>query len=267
MTDIPVWLCTDEDYTPLKDNNAFVKKSIKAIMSVLSKIKRVNNKKANEVNTSLRLFGVFLAIVLTSLSRNYVFTYLMISLCVLRGAFMPGEKIKSWFKILLPALLFSAIILIPAVFLGSPKTLLTILGKIFVAVSLVSILNLTSSPNEIISSLKRFHIPDLVIYVFDITIKYIYILGTVCLNMLLALKIRSIGKNKTKSASASGILGSVFLKSSDYATMTSKAMECRGFNGEYIVTKKGRGFTKNDCLFSLLCVIICVAFVYLEVFV
>lgn len=266
MTNIPDWMCNEESYTPQKDRSSFVSKSIKSVMQVLSTFKRNNDlKKAKEVNASLRLLAMLLFIVFTSVSRNFSFVLFMIAFVIIRFAFMSGDKIKSWIKLLIPVILFSFLLLLPSVFLGNPKTPLTIIGKIFVCVSMVSIVNLTTSFNDITYSLKRFHIPDVVIFIFDITIKYIYILGEVCLDMLNALKIRSIGKNNSKSTSASGILGTVFLKANDYATQTQKAMECRGFSGEYVAPKKKQSISKYDCLFLFLCAVIIAVFVYLEV--
>lgn len=266
MTNIPNWLCDDEHYQPQRDRATFIDKSAKSIMRVLSKIKGNNyNKKAKEANTSLRLFGMLIAIVLTSVSRNFSFALFMLAFVIIRFAFLNGEIIKSWLKTVIPVSALSSLILLPSVFLGNPKTLITIVTKIFVCVSLVSMVNLTTSFNDITSALKRFHIPDVVIFTFDITIKYIIILSDVCLNMLNALKIRSIGKNKDKSTSVSGILGTVFVKANEYADATNKAMECRGFNGVYVVKKQKKRFSKYDCLLMLSCAIIILVFVYLEV--
>ncbi len=266
MTNIPDWLCSNEEYTPKKDSISFVDKSISSAMRVLSNFKRnTDNKRAKEVNTSLRLLVMLMAIVLTSLSRNFSFVIFMITFVVVRIAMLQGDSIKRWLKTILPVILFSLLILLPSAFLGNPKTPLTILGKIFVCVSLVSIVNLTSSFNDITSSLKRFRIPDIFIFTIDIALKYIYILGDVCVNMLHALKTRTIGKNKNKQTSASAILGTVFIKAKGYADDTSKAMECRGFSGVYSVKKSKIRFSKYDCLTIAVCVIIVVAFVYLEV--
>lgn len=266
MTNIPDWLCNDEHYEPQRDRASFIEKSTKSTMKILSTLKRNNdNSKAKEANTSLRLFGMLVAIIFTSVSRNFSFTLFMIAFVIIRMAFLNGESIKTWLKTVVPVALLSSLILLPSVFLGNPKTLLTIVSKIFVCVSLVSIVNLTTHFNDITSALKRFHIPDIVIFTFDITIKYILILSDVCLNMLKALKIRSIGKNKDKSTSVSGILGTVFIKANEYADATNKAMECRGFNGVYVTKKHSKGLSKYDCALLVMYAIIVLVFVYLEV--
>lgn len=265
MTNIPDWLCNDEHYEPKKDRASFIDKSTKSVMKVLSSVKGNNNKKAKKANTSLRLFGMLVAIILTSVSRNFSFTLFMIAFVIVRIALLNGDCIKSWLKTVIPVVLLSSLILLPSVFLGNPKTLITVVSKIFVCVSLVSIVNLTTAFNDITSALKRFHIPDVVIFTFDITIKYIIILSNICLDMLKALKIRSIGKNKEKDTSVSGILGNVFIKANEYADMTNKAMECRGFNGVYVIKKSAKRLSKYDLLLLVIYAIIALVFVYLEV--
>ena len=68
----------------------------------------------------------------------------------------------------------------------------------------------------------------------DITLKYIVLLGDVCLDMLTALKLRSVGKNREKGKSLSGVLGVTFLKSREMSEEMYGAMTCRGFEGEYV---------------------------------
>lgn len=264
--DIPKWLYSTEDYTPKKDNASFINKSIGSLIKVLSGFRRNSNTvKANEAYAPFRLFAMLMAIILTSVSKNFSFTILMITLVIVRIAFLNGETIRALLRLIFPSLIFSLLILLPSAFLGNPKTLLNILGKIFVCISMAGIFNQTTSYNDITSSLKRFHVPDIIIFTFDIAIKYIYILGEACVNMLLALKCRSIGKNRNKNEPVSGILGVLFLKAKNYADETSRAMECRGFNGEYLVKKEKHQITKYDFFTGLALLFISSAFIYLEV--
>lgn len=265
MTNIPDWLQSNENYSPKKDSTTFIDRSSSSLVSLLSSFKRNNNIRAREVNTSLRLFAMLVYIILTSVSRNFSFVILMLSAVIVRLAFLKGDQLRSWLKAILPVLLLSLLILIPSVFIGNPKTPLTILGKIFVSVSLVLIVNMTSSFNNITRSLKRFRVPDVVIFTFDLTIKYIMILGDVCANMLLALKIRSIGKNKDKRSSASGVLGTVFIKAKASADATMQAMECRGFSGEYVSRREKFKLTKFDFINIAALFGAVLSFVYLEV--
>ncbi|MCJ7690687.1 MAG: energy-coupling factor transporter transmembrane protein EcfT, partial [Clostridiaceae bacterium] len=67
---------------------------------------------------------------------------------------------------------------------------------------------------------------------------------------------RSVGKNKNKSTSASGIIGTMFIKSKEMAEDMYGAMECRGFTGEYKLHNKYK-FRLNDAL----CIIIDIGFI------
>lgn len=265
---IPSWLCEKQEYTPQSDNLTFAAKSTKALVKALSGFKRRGAEiKAKRASTPIRLFVAFAAILLTSLSKNFSFTFFMLAAVILRIAFLKAEKIKALLKVLFPCLILSLLILLPSAFLGNPKTPLNILSKIFVCISLVSVINLTSSFNEITLGLKSFHIPDIIIFTIDIAIKYIFILGDICVNMLTALKVRSIGKNSSKSTSASGILGTVFIKTKDCADDTAKAMECRGFCGEYPAADKKSRLSMYDFAALAALVAILIAYVYLEAFV
>jgi cobalt/nickel transport system permease protein len=74
--------------------------------------------------------------------------------------------------------------------------------------------------------------------VLDITLKYIYLLGEFSLNMLYSLKVRSIGKNENKYTALSGIAGTIFIRSVEMSQEMYSAMECRGFTGEYVRSRK-----------------------------
>ena len=75
----------------------------------------------------------------------------------------------------------------------------------------------TASWSEISLALSSIHIPDIFILVLDLAIKYISLLGGLVLDMLYALKLRSVGRNRDKTASLSGVAGTVFLKSKEAA--------------------------------------------------
>lgn len=263
--EIPSWLTVNEDYTPPKDKSGFITKSQKSVVAVMSKFK-VNSGvyKTKEANTSVRLFAVLLLIILTAVAKNYSFVLFMLGVTAVRVALLKADKIRALFKVIIPAMIISVIILLPAVFMGHPKTLLTVLGKVAVSTSLIMVVNLTAPFNSITSSLKSFHIPDVVIFTFDITIKYIFILSEICFEMLTALKIRSIGKNDNKKSSASGILGTVFIKAKQSGEETVKAMECRGFGGKYTVTRHEK-LKAKDFLYMLFVACVVGIFVYFEV--
>lgn len=262
---IPQWLTNDENYSPPKGNISFADNTKKSALRLLSHLKNdSNNLKAKEANTSLRLFAVFVMIVLCAISKNFIYVLFVMSLLLVKIATMKADKIREFIGVIIPVLLFSFIILLPSVFMGNPKTLLTILGKIFVCTGMVLVLNLTAPVGEITKALKLFYIPDIFIFTLNITIKYILQLGNICTEMLTALKIRSIGRAKDKKGEMSGIMGTLFIKSKNSAIDTAKAMECRGFDGKYPrqKIKKPKGI---DFVYGLIFIAVIGVFVYLEV--
>ena len=88
--------------------------------------------------------------------------------------------------------------------------------------------------------MRTFRIPSLFIFTLDITLKYISVLGEICVDILTSVGLRSVGKNPDKAKSFSGILGITFLKSSEMAEEMYAAMCCRGFTGEYQSKQKYR---------------------------
>jgi len=88
--------------------------------------------------------------------------------------------------------------------------------------------------------MKVIKLPDIFILVLDITIKYIFILGEYSINMLYALRLRSVGRNDRKHQSIPNLMGALFLKSKEMAELTYSAMECRGFDGRYLSSWKFR---------------------------
>jgi cobalt/nickel transport system permease protein len=91
--------------------------------------------------------------------------------------------------------------------------------------------------------------------------KYIVMLGDFTLNMLYALKLRSIGRNQSKYTALSGIAGTMFIKSKEMAEEMYYAMECRGFTGKYQVYAKTR-LTIIDYIYIIINIGMILMFVY-----
>lgn len=264
MTNIPGWMTQQENYTPSKDSEGFINRSLLSVMSVMSKFRMdaaASGRKAFFAAPT-KLCMVLLVIILASCSRNMMFTYCMIAVLLVRMCLLKGNQLMKVFSAALTAAAFSALVLLPAVFMGSPHTMLTVSIKVFLSVGLLSLLAATTPWNRITEGLRFFFVPDIMIFTIDITLKYIVILGDICLDMLNALKLRSVGRNRSKSNSMSGIIGFAFLKSRHMADEMSGAMICRGFDGEYNRGNR-RLFRATDSLAILLMALVIGLFVYL----
>ncbi len=262
---MPEWLLKEENYIPQADKNTFVNKSILSLLNILSRIRNHTGYSTEGLHVSavLKVAFIFLLIVLLSISRSFTFTIIVIVYLISLLSLMKAEQIIKILKVSLAIGLFTVILFMPAVLWGNYYSITVITPKVIASVMAVNILSYSTPWNSITNSLKFFCIPDIFILVLDITIKYIVLLGDFSLNMLYSLKLRSVGKNRSKYTSLSGIAGTMFIKSKEMAEDMYSAMECRGFTGEYRVIKKMR-FTFVDFMYIIINALIIFAFYYLN---
>jgi cobalt/nickel transport system permease protein len=260
---MPEWLLKEENYIPQADKDTFVNKSILSLLSILSRIRTHTgySTEGTHVSAVLKVAFTFLLIVLLSISRSFTFTIIVIVYLISLLSLMRADQIIKILKVSFVIGLFTVVLLMPAVFWGNYYSIIMITPKIFATVMAVNILSYSTPWNSITNALKTFFVPDIFILVLDITIKYIVLLGDFSLNMLYSLKLRSVGKNRNKYNSLSGIAGTMFIKSKEMAEDMYSAMECRGFTGEYQVIKKIR-FTSPDFIYIMINAIIIFAFYY-----
>ena len=240
-TMLPDWMCSGETYVPSKYKEAFLTKSTKSVLSVLAKMRFYEGKDGKfSATPSLKLFYTLLYIVLTACSGNYLFTLIMCAAVTARLAFFSAKAIRQILRGTAGAVLFSILILLPSVFMGTPQTLMNITSRVYVSVTLVGILSSGTSWNKLTGSMRTFRLPSIFIFTLDITLKYISVLGEICAAILTSVRLRSVGKNPQKAKALSGVLGISFLKSGEMAEEMHAAMCCRGFTGEY---KKKQKYT------------------------
>lgn len=255
---MPEWLLKKDDYVPSTEKNTFINKSILSILKMLTKFKYNAKHKSNRfgINTITKFTSTVLLIILVALSRSFYFIIIIDVYFLLIISLLKAEEIKHIIKLAVMVTIFTVIILLPSFFMGNRNNSILIVVKTLTTVTAVNITSCLTQWNDITKTLKLFFVPDIFILVLDITIKYIVIFGEFSLNMLYALKLRSVGKNKNKSTSLSGIIGTMFIKSKEMAEEMYGAMECRGFAGEYKLYSKYK-FRLND----MLCIIINIGFI------
>lgn len=237
---MPEWLLKEEQYEPIPDRDSFIDKSILSLLGILSRIRAQSGIPSGKhfVHAPFKVACTFLLVILLSLSKS-LFFILTINVALLAvTSLLPADKILRILKAGFAAALFTLVILLPSAFWGNRYGIVMLPLKVFAAVTAVNILSRTTQWRHITGALKTFFLPDIFIFVLDITIRYIFMLGEFSLPMLYALKLRSVGKNNRKYASLSGIAGTMFIKSKEMAEEMNAAMECRGFTGEY--RKSGR---------------------------
>jgi cobalt/nickel transport system permease protein len=258
------WLFKDDDYVPVNDKDAFLDKSILSIVNMLSRIQRSNTRNSKgwiyEINTALKFISTIIIVIMISLSRNFLFVAASGALILIELCFIKKEDAKKILSLNIIIILFTFVILIPSIIHGNVKNSILILFKVICTVNFVDILSFTTSWHEVTKTLKLLFIPDIFIFVIDTTLRYIYLLGELSLEMLYAARVRMIGKNNKKYETMSKIMGNLFLKSVEMGNELYYAMECRGFTGEYTATIDKK-FALKDFLYGVVIIVMAVAFV------
>ena len=262
---MPEWLLKKDDYIPQKEKDIFINKSILSILGMLTKIRLQTEAKGNKfgINAVVKVLLTLVTIILVSISRNSAFVIFVDVFLVLIVSLLNESEIKYLLKLDAIILIFTFVILLPSIIMGNKNNSYLIMLKVLATVTAVNLTACTTKWNDIITVLKVLFVPDLFIFVLDITIKYIVIFGEFSLNMLYSLKLRSVGKCKDKSASLTGIMGTLFLKSKEMSEEMYGAMECRGFAGEYKVYRRFKISIKDIPAIAAGCLLV-VTYFYLD---
>lgn len=257
------WLFKEDTYVPAKDTKRYIDKSVLAFLSALSRIRSAVFMKdygIYGISAHVKLITALVLIILLSFSQSIFFVALVDAFVLLQISLLTIDDIRKIITVGIAVLIFSLVIMLPAIVMKPGYNGFLICAKIFGSVMLLNILARTSKWRCVTGSLRVIGIPDIFILIIDITLSYIVILGNYAISMLYALKLRSIGKENNKHRSLSNIMGVLFLKSKDMAEITYSAMECRCFTGNY---KSGYSIKikKYDYLY-----ILCNAFVWISYF-
>lgn len=232
---LPDWVQREEIYSPAQANDGFLTRTVLKVGGLLCTFRAQQqvqrNRSASEVATEFLL--VFSFILLTAEAHNAAFLYIVIAIVLVRVALLNGAAIKQILQMAFSAVFMTGFVLLPAVFLGSYHTFTVIILKTFISATTVAVFINQVRWHDFTACLRWFRVSDLFVLTLDLTLKYILMLGSICINVLLALKLRSVGRNRHKHHAMGGVLGVTFLKSRDMSEETYQAMVCRGFTGTY----------------------------------
>ena len=261
---VPGWLLEQQDYEPLRDHDRFIARSMLSITGVLSHF-RLDDGEPGRFSPSAPaklLFGLG-CILLTSLSTNYFFTLAILACVLVRLCLLPGRQLRRVAGVAFGAAAFTFLLMLPAALLGQQHSSLLIATKVLISVSVAMMVALTTPFNQLTAALRVFHVPNLVILTIDLALKSIVRLGDVALEVLTALRLRSVGRNDRKGDAIGGVGGVVFLKANEAAQATYDAMACRGFEGEYAPPRE-RPWRAIDLAWLAAFALILAAFLYLQ---
>lgn len=262
--EIPDWLSTEQQYTPIHDKNSFQEKTSKQVLKLLARIKQHTVKSSKtEVSAGLAIILLLFTVVLTVSARNLSFVILLLAVMIVILAFFKSNDIRSILTQTAVGVGFAILFTLPAVVFGNTKTMQIIVIKTAVTVMAVAMLNHTIRWNRISASFARIHIADTFLFVLDMMMKYLVLLGRVCSQLLEALKLRSIGKNNNKGKATGGVLGVTYLKADNMVQQTYQAMQCRGYDGKYHYYSKHK-LNWLDILIVILMVLELILYIFIN---
>ncbi|MFC5222637.1 energy-coupling factor transporter transmembrane component T [Bifidobacterium leontopitheci] len=251
---LPDWLRRSEDYRPPRDRSSFIGRNLTHLGGMLADVgaampldRSPLDRALCAVSPALRLVGVLAVILCAGLTRNMLFAYVMLAVVLVSLAVRPASLIVALLKPALAVCLLSLAVALPAVFVGQYSAPMRLVVRAFVSVTPVAVLALTVPWNRLIGGLRALGVPNAVVYVCDVTIQFVDVLGRSMVELLEALRLRSVGRDRAKLMSAGRLLGVLFLRAHTQARQMAEAMVCRGFSGRYRVRREPWLTWANGC--------------------
>ncbi len=124
--------------------------------------------------------------------------------------------------------------------------------RVGVSISFGYLLIITTKWSSITKSFALLKIPTLIISIFDMTYRYLFVLSYLVKDMMEARFLRTVGdvKNKGNRRYVSHSMAFLFIKSSFLSEEIFDAMRCRGFVGQPVSLKTFK-LTSIDALFII----------------
>ena len=233
---IPEWMKKTEDYVPPADGGAFYYRTLKSLGGIMSRLRLESGREGRfSLPAGVRLLLMIALIILVSVTQKDLVIMAVGAVALVRLALMQAEDIGAVVKAVLVAVIMAAVIFAPAVIMDPARlwNSIRVVAKILISVTLVGIFNRTTQWNHLTAVLRKAHIPGTVIFIIDITFRYIVLLGNLMQELLTAVSLRSVGRNDKKYNSIGGVMGVTFLRGTEMNKEMYEAMQCRGFTDDY----------------------------------
>lgn len=238
--DLPAWMKEETHPVPKKGQDGFIARSLLEFVRLFERIDLNKRSETRKAHAGIKLLAAFVMILCMALSPAFWFTLIVAAVFLLFLSLQRLEVLQEVVRSASGAAMLSFVIMIPAYFISGSLAFITITVKVFLSVAMLSYVSVTSPWNQLTASLNRIHIPPVIVFILDLTLRYIALLGRKAEEMLTALRLRSIGKSVDPRRSFSGIVGTLFLKASEYGHQTSDAMECRLYDGTVHTVQRSR---------------------------
>lgn len=268
---IPSWLAAESDYRPTQDREGFLRRNLLRLTGMLADIREggrpssVLDRILASVPTELRIVGLLVCVACVSAATNMLFVWAVLAGVLASLAARPVGSIASIAGTALVVCLLASLLMVPAVLLGAAgqSSVVRMGAKTFCTVSLVLGLTQGVSWNRLVSGLTSLRLPSAVTFVVDSAIRDLALLGRTATEVTEALVLRSVGRNRDKTTSAAGVMGVTFVRAQNLAAGQVEAMECRGFDGSFPVSRQ-RVLTPAGIAYLVGIACVAALFVYLE---
>lgn len=259
----PEWLLKENGGTSPKGGGAFLRKSALVLSRTIRSVRRTPERpRGLAFSPAARLALALVAILLVSASRRFLFVETIgVALLALLATY-DARKLARTLTLPFEAFLASLVLLAPALFWGQTRAVVVVPAKTFVTTLILSTLAQSMNWNRLTCAFKTFGAPDALVFIFDLTLKYVVVFGEVCLETIDAALLRSVGRDRRGARTLGGIVGSVFLRAQVAAQEQFDAMTCRCFSGVY--RRYRAPFRRADLIAVLLIVVLIALFIYFE---
>ena len=267
---LPSWLTRSADFEPPADRDGYLRRNVLALAGMLRVFRPEGvsaspvDRLLSKVQPALRVIGLVLCVLLVSLAHNMAFVWLMLAVTLALLAARPAPTIAA---VAGPALLATAIAvavnLPAAVILFQTSVPVRIGSKTFVTVTLTCLVARTTAPETLLGGLSSLGLPGAMALTIDLAIRDLALIGTEAKRLTEALELRSVGRNRDKTGSTAGVVGTCLVKAARHAREQAEAMALRGFDGTAGARRLARP-TATDVCYCLAVVLVCASFAYLE---
>ena len=259
---LPDWMMREEiTVNDSEVKSSFLQSNLSTVISLLSYLK-IEDRKKYSGSPVIRICELLILLVLIYNSKSIVFLWTVGIFFLAEIAFFGGREIRSIIRKLIRRIIFTSVILLPSYLLHP-----SIHPTFFLIRTVLLLLNLSvfltkTSWSDFIEGLRGLYLPEELVMIFDIAIKYFYILGNHIRNILYAVRIRSVGGGVSKKLTGA-ILGQVYLISREHMKSLYEAMLLRGYGTKVKVRRKLQ-LNKSDILHISICIILIILFFTLK---
>lgn len=263
MVELPSWLAAEERYEPAGARHRVMQQNVLHLASLLERVRlgggaheggSMVDRALSCVSAPVRLVGMFVCVLCVCLTQSPLYLMLMAAIALVLVAVRPVRGLRTTFVPALGATGLAVVLALPALLLGASATgaMLKIALKTFINVSLVLGVSWTLTWSRMSAALKMLHLPDEVIFTFDMALKHIEVLGRTAHDLCESVMLRSVGSAPagfSRTDSLAGIMGMTFIKAMECSRAMDEAMLCRGFAGVYPAPARS-GFGWRDTVYA-----------------